>query len=186
DSLSSPAAVIDAFARRRTSTVLVLDDVDRLDEASLHVVVHLLATTRLRALLAAPDLLTAPEPIRRLYDGGDLHEWPLEPWADRAAARLARSELQGELTPTALIDVLAAARGNPLHLREVLRGSVLRGRLVETDHGWDLRGTPVPTPRLAQVIGQRFDGLDQASLDAATCVAIAGEIGRASWRGRVE
>lgn len=176
DSLSSPAGVIDAFARRRTSTVLVLDDVDRLDEASLHVVVHLLATTRLRALLAAPDLLTAPEPIRRLYDGGDLHEWPLEPLSDREAAQLARSELQGELTPTALIDVLAAARGNPLHLREVLRGSVLRGRLVQTDHGWDLRGTPVPTPRLAQFIGQRFDGLDQASLDAATCVAIAGEL----------
>ncbi|WP_370871482.1 helix-turn-helix transcriptional regulator [Nocardioides massiliensis] len=176
DALSSPAAIIDAFSRRRTSTVLIVDDVDCLDEASLHVVVHLVATTRLPAILGAQDLTTSPGPIRRLYDSGDLSEWPLAPLSDGEAAELVRAELQGDLTPTTLTDVLTAGRGNPLHLREVIRGSVLRGRLVETEHGWDLRGTPVPTPRLAQLVGERFEGLDQASLDAATLLAIAREL----------
>ena len=175
DALGSPAAVIDAFTRRRSTVVLLVDDVDVLDDASLYVITQLITTARLPAVLAVRDLVQAPPSIRVLYDRGDLVEVAVPLLSDVEAAALVGDLLGGTVTPAATATIVAAGGGNPLHLREIVRGSVDEGRLTRTDHGWDLHGEPVPTARLAQLVGERFESLDQASLDAATKVAAAGE-----------
>ncbi|MBF6618692.1 MAG: AAA family ATPase, partial [Patulibacter sp.] len=175
EALGSPTAVIDAFSRRRSSTVLLVDDVDELDEASLYVVTQLITTAGIPAVLASRDLTETPEGIRALYDSGDLVETPLDPLPEAEAVALVSEALGGPLTPSARAGILAAGNGNPLHLREIVRGSVQDGRLTETPHGWELQGPPTPTPRLAQLVGERFRGLDEPSMDAATIVSIAVE-----------
>lgn len=175
ETLSSPTAVIDAFSRRRSSTVLLVDDVDQLDEASLYVVTQLITTAGVPAALTSRDLTGTPPGIRALYDSGDMIETALDPLPEAEAVALVSDALGGPLTPGARAGILAAGNGNPLHLREIVRGSVRDGRLIQTQHGWELQGAPSATPRLAQLVGERFGELDDSSMDAATVVSIAVE-----------
>ncbi|UFU03753.1 LuxR C-terminal-related transcriptional regulator [Ruania suaedae] len=173
--LSSPIAVIDAFSRHRSSSVLLVDDVEHLDEASAWVVAHLAGTARMQVVLAARSMDQVPPVVHELYDRGELASAGVEELGTAEASELAVRIAGGRLTPTAAAAILAAAGGNPLHLRELVRGTLADGRLVATEHGWDLQGEPALTPRLAQLIGTRFDPLDEAALDAAAVIAIAGE-----------
>src|SRR5690606_3394835 len=61
--LESPAIVVDAFARRRSRSVLLVDNVDLLDDASLYVVTQLVSTTQVPAILTVRDLGMAPQGI---------------------------------------------------------------------------------------------------------------------------
>ncbi len=171
----TPAALIDFFTRQRSTAVLLVDNVDQLDEASLFVVTHLIRTSGLPAVLTVHDLGSAPHEITALYDAGDLSHVEVEGLTDTDVDELTTHMMGGPLTPATRPRILEITNGNPLHLREVITGSLHEGRLAHTAHGWELHGTPAPTPRLARLIGERFDGLDDTALEAATLVAIAGE-----------
>lgn len=173
--LQSPTAVVDAFARRRTPSVLLIDNVDLLDEASLYVVTQLIATKRMPAILTSRDLSTATQSVRDLYDGGHLTEVTLSAMTDVEARVLISELVGGELTPRAQAEMLAAAGGNPLHLREIVQGSLDDGRLTQTLHGWELHGSPASTPRLAGLVAERFSRLPATTVEAATLIALAGE-----------
>ncbi|UFU07343.1 helix-turn-helix transcriptional regulator [Ruania halotolerans] len=175
EEMSSPGAVIDAFSRHRSSTVLLVDDVDHLDDASLWVVAHLIRTTGLPAILTSRGLSTAPDVVRDLYDAGAVVEVAVQGLPDRDALTLVARTMGGAPTPATGAAVVAAGRGNPLHLREIVSGTMADGRLVETPHGWELVGGPTVTPRMGQVIGERFHGVDEPTVEAAAVVAIAGE-----------
>lgn len=172
----SAAALIDHFTRHRSSTVLLVDNVNLLDEASLFVVTQLIRTSRLPAVLTSCDLTQAPEEVRALYDSGELTEIAIDPLTPAGAGELAAGIVNGPLSPAAGVRIYAAAKGNPLHLREVITASLDEGRLVRTGDAWELQGAPASTPRLTQLVGARFAALDEAGLEAAAKVAIAGEL----------
>src|SRR5690606_16015624 len=65
--------------------------------------------------------------------------------------------------------------GNPLHLREIVRGSADNGRLTQTPHGWELHGSPALTQRLDDLLAERFSRLSTTAMTAATLIALAGE-----------
>ncbi len=171
----SPAALIDFFARHRSTTVLLVDDVEELDDASLFVITHLIRSAHVAAILTTRDLAAAPEEIQALYDSNELTEFPLEPLTGTDALEAVHQILGGRLTPDTHLRMVEMSQGNPLHLREILTGTLTAGNLVRTEHGWELQGTPTPTHRLAHLVGNRFHGLDDESLEAASKVAIAGE-----------
>ncbi len=171
----SPAAVVDAFARCPRRSVLLVDNVDLLDDASLYVVTQLIATARYPAILTVRDLTAAPQGVHELYDGGHLTETALTALSDDEAARLVSELVGGEVTPRAQAEILAAARGNPLYLREIVRGSRDDGRLAYTPHGWELHGQPATTPRLAGLVAERFDRLSARTMEVATLIAMTGE-----------
>ncbi|MFC6326050.1 LuxR C-terminal-related transcriptional regulator [Microbacterium koreense] len=173
--LDSPTSVVDAFARRRSRTVLLVDNVELLDGASLYVVTHLISTTRMPAVLATRTLRTAPQSIAELYDSGYLTETALPELSDSEAGALLAGLVGGRPTPRAQAELLAAAGGNPLHLREIVRGSADDGRLTETPHGWELHGPPALTQRLDSLLGERYDRLAETAIESATLVAMAGE-----------
>lgn len=175
DGRRTPAALIDSFTRHRSTTVLLVDNVNLLDDPSLFVVTQLISTSRVPTIVVTRSLTDAPAEIRTLYDSGELTEVAVEKLSDSEAHELAVSITGGPLTRDSRLRILDAAAGNPLRVREIIAGSVTDGRLVQTDHGWELRGNPAPSPRLAQLVGARFDGFDDASLEAAALVAIAGE-----------
>ncbi|MBH0109167.1 AAA family ATPase [Salinibacterium sp. NG22] len=171
----TPAALIDSFTRHRSTTVLLVDNVNQLDESSLFVVTQLISTSRVPTIMVARSLTEAPAEIQALYDSGELTEVSVQKLSDGEAYELAVSITGGPLTPDSRLSILDAAAGNPFHVREIIAGSLTDGLLVQTEHGWELRGHPAPSPRLAQLVGARFDGLEDASVEAAALVAIAGE-----------
>lgn len=171
----SPSEWMDFFARHRSNAVVLVDDVDKLDDASLLVVTQLIRTADLPAVLTARDLTTAPQEIRALYDAGQLTEIEVDPLTTVDAHEVLTRIVGGQLAPDAYPPILATAQGNPLYLREVVTASRADGRLVDTEHGWELRGNPVTTARLTQLLGERFSGLDDTSLEAVAKVALAKE-----------
>lgn len=172
---ASPSTVIDYFARHRSTTVLLVDNVDQLDETSLFVITQLLRNSKVPTILTARDITRVPEGVQALYDSGELTEVPVEPLSDADADEFVAHMVGGPLTPDARPLVFEAARGNPLHLREIITASLDTGALVRTGHGWELRGAPASTSRLTQLVGERFSGLDAPGLEAAARVAVAGE-----------
>lgn len=172
---TSPAGLIDQFTRHRSRTVLLVDNVAQLDEASLFVVAHLIRTAKIPTILTARDLVEAPGEIRSMYDSGDLTEVGVQSLTDADADELVAQLVGGPLTPYARARMFAAAQGNPLHLREVITASLDDGRLVRDGPAWELRGDPASTPRLTQLVGERFDGLSEVGIEGAARVAIAGE-----------
>ncbi|MBK0419865.1 AAA family ATPase [Leucobacter sp. CSA1] len=172
----SPAVVVDAFAHRRSGSILLVDNVDLLDSASLYAVTQLISTTRMPTILTVRDLGMAPQGIQDLYDGGYLAETVLSPLSDAEACRLMSDFVGGVLTPRARGEILAAAGPNPLHLREIIRGSVDDGRLSQTPHGWELHGVPSLTQRLGDLVAERFSRLSTTAIEAAILLALAGEL----------
>ncbi|WP_256971495.1 AfsR/SARP family transcriptional regulator [Microbacterium esteraromaticum] len=172
---TTPAALVDHFTRNRASTLLLVDNVDQLDDASLFVISQLLRNSRMPTILTTTDLAEAPDDIRALYDSGDITEIAVNPLTPADADDLVLHTLGGTLTPESRPRIFAAAQGNPLHLREILTASVEEDRLVDTPHGWELRDDPASTPRLTQLVGERFANLDRDALEAAAKIAIAGE-----------
>ena len=167
--------VIDSFARHRSTTVLLVDNVNLLDDSSLFVIRQLINTARVPVLIAARTLTGAPEEIRALYDSGELTEITVDHLSDDEADELSTAIAGGSLTPDTRLRVINAAAGVPLRIREIITGSKAAGRLTQTAFGWELRDDPLPSPRLAQLTGERFDKLDTAGLEAMSLVAIAGE-----------
>ncbi|XBH21899.1 transcriptional regulator [Jonesiaceae bacterium BS-20] len=171
----APAALIDFFTRQRSQAVLLIDNADQLDDTSLFILISLIRTSGLQAVITTRDLNSAPEEIKALYDSGELNHVAVDGLTDADVDELAMHMVGGPLTPDTRPRILEITNGNPLHLREIITGSLREGRLARTVHGWELQGEPTPTPRLAHLVGKRFDGLSDAVIEAATAVAIAGE-----------
>ncbi|MGO2747302.1 BTAD domain-containing putative transcriptional regulator [Microbacterium sp.] len=171
----TPAALVDHFTRQRSSTVLLVDNVEQLDEASLFVISQLIRNSRMPTILTATDLAGAPDDIRALYDSGEVSEITVEPLSPSDADELVLHTVGGSLTPASRPRIFAMAQGNPLHLREILTASVNENRLVRTDHGWELQDEPASTKRLTQLVGERFGDLDDNGIEIAAKIAIAGE-----------
>ncbi|WP_098469132.1 helix-turn-helix transcriptional regulator [Serinibacter salmoneus] len=173
--LESPAVVVDTFSRRRSETVLLVDNVDLLDGASLYVVTQLISSTQIPAVLTVRDLDSAPQDIHDLYDSGYLTELELSALSEAEARLLISSLIGGIPTPRAEVEILAAAGTNPLHLREIIRGTLDNGGLIETPHGWEINGPPAPSQRLTGLVAERFSHLPTTTIEAATLIALTGE-----------
>ncbi|WP_417512342.1 BTAD domain-containing putative transcriptional regulator [Microbacterium sp.] len=172
----TPALLVDHFTRNRSNTVLLVDNVEQLDDASLFVISQLIRNSRMPTILTASDLEGTPSEIHALYDSGELTEVTVEPLTTDHARELVLHTIGGTLTPAAAARIFAMAQGNPLHLREILTASVREKRLVRTDHGWDLHDDPASTRRLTRLVGERFSGLNDAVIEAAAKITIAGEL----------
>ncbi|MFV2198630.1 LuxR C-terminal-related transcriptional regulator [Nocardiopsis sp. LOL_012] len=174
---ASPAArMISYFAQRRSVAILLVDNVDALDPASLFVTAHLIRDTHLRTVVTTRRLTEAPGTVRDLYDHGSLAAHTLLPLSEAESVRMAGQLLGGHLTPGAAAAIAARAEGNPLHIRELVRGSRAEGTLVRTPHGWDLNGPLHPTSRLTQLIGSHLHELPAPDLALASVLAAAGEL----------
>lgn len=167
------ATVVRHFSRHRSSSVLLVDNADRLDEASLFVVAHLVRHGHFGIVLTVQDITTAPAALRELYDEGRFAPVAVIPLPPGEATVVAETVARGRFAPGTLDPLLAAADGNPLHLRELILGTRDVGRLVSTALGWELVGDPVATPRLAQSVGERFDSLEPDETAFAAVVALA-------------
>lgn len=161
--------------------VLLVDDVDRLDRASLVIVGQLLHRGRPQLILTARRFTELPAMVTRHYDAGRCVTYPLGPLTGDQTRQLAEDTIGGPITPDALALLAAHTAGNPLHIRELLHWSRRSGALVRTDHGWDFHGRPEPGQRLTDLIGAVFDDLPPADQQILETIAMAGLLPTAAF-----
>lgn len=166
-------ALIRHLGAQRSKPGLLVDNVDRLDAASLFVVQHCVRDLRLPVVLTVRSFDLLPDAMHELYDAGVVRALEIEPLSHPESLAVATDALGGRLTPRASSLLLELSGGNPLHVRELVIGSRESGSLVATEHGWDFRERPHATPRLAQLIGAVFDALDEDAVDLAGLLTVS-------------
>src|ERR1700733_393635 len=159
--------------------ILVVDDVQWADQASIGVLARL--TRALRQLPLLLVIAARPVPARAevialrqaLTDGGGL--WvDLRPVSASEAAEITR-RLIGGLPGPALAQQLTTAAGNPLYLRELVDALIRESRLRLDAGTADLLGDPSDLPdTLPSAIGLRLGFLSAAAMSALRVAAVLG------------
>ncbi len=187
--LAGRAAVVDAVSAAadrllalvdrecaRSPVLLVGDDLQWADEASLSVWYRLLAAAGQQPLLLVGvwrpvprrgDLDRLREAIKQHRDGVSLC---LEPLTEDQAAALAEHVLSARVGPR-LTGLLSHAAGNPLYLREVL-DAVVRDGSVRIERGVADLVVPVGEVSLSAAIGRRLGFLAEPVRAALRAAAV--------------
>jgi DNA-binding CsgD family transcriptional regulator len=159
--------------------ILVVDDAQWADQASIEILLRLTGLLRqlpLLLVIAARPVPARPEVTAlrlALADAGGL-TIELGPVSDITAAEITRCLIGGMPGP-ALARQLTVAGGNPLYLREIIDALVRESRLRLDDLTVDLRGDPADLPAsLPAAIGLRLGFLPETVLSALRVAAVLG------------
>jgi DNA-binding CsgD family transcriptional regulator len=187
DPVTLYATVAEAFSAQagRRPYVLVIDDVPRLDPASVTLVGQLLDTSAIfligtvrtgDASAAAVEDLSRREYLGRI----DLHDL-----TETDVDTLLHLVLRGPVEPVTASAFWRSSRGNPLILRELVNGARITGRLVENHGVWGLLGPLPTTPKLVEVIESRLAAVNARARRALQILAVRAPIGLADLQGSV-
>jgi DNA-binding CsgD family transcriptional regulator len=159
--------------------ILVVDDVQWADRASVEILMRLAGLLRQLPLLVviAARPVPAPAEVAALHRalteaGGQTIE--LGPVSDGTAAEMTR-RLIGGMPGPALTKQLAAAVGHPFYLRELIDALIRESRLQLDDRTVELRGDPSDLPSsLPAAIGARLGFLSEPAMSALRVGAVLG------------
>ena len=158
--------------------LLVVDDVQLLDEASL-ALLWLLATDSAVTVLGT---LRTDDPVpptaTDLWKDQHLRRLELGPLDRHQADELVGAAL-GPATDDLLDELWELTRGIPLHLREVVTAGLERGALAARDGVWTATGQLVAgSGRLAALVARRLDRLPDSARTAYDLLALADPVPR--------
>ena len=187
-----PALVLGAIVRRQRElggarpTLVVVDDAHLLDDHSAAALLGLVTSGAGRVLATVRTGEIAPDAVRALWKDSFVAAFDLEPFDLAATRRFLAARLGGEVSATAADLLWRHTRGNALFLSELARQARLDGRLIDEHGVWMWRGDLTIPARLADLLDQRFDGLDDAGLDALGALVLGEPLPLATLDGRGE
>jgi DNA-binding CsgD family transcriptional regulator len=155
--------------------VIVVDDAPMLDSTSALALSQAAAVGDTTLLLTQRMGTSLPDPLSALR----LPRHMLSPLDEAAAASLAEHVLGGPIDRTSLRRIVALSDGNPLYLSEIVVAGNDSGAWIEGPNGSALHESVAGTARLAELVGSRFDGLDDGPADAAALLALGEPLGLA-------
>jgi DNA-binding CsgD family transcriptional regulator len=163
-----PALLAEAVRARVRTGLLLLDDLQWADPATLAALVPLAAHCRVAVALRTPHRLPAPAvtALRSAAAG-----WLAIPPLDPAAATALATQVAPGLTPTAVADVVRRAGGTPLAV-------VTLARLAATGRPARPEPSPPPAHDTAQVEYAVAAALADLTRPARTAMAALGLLGR--------
>lgn len=153
-------------------TLLFVDDIQLLDEASAIVVHQLVAdrTVHILATLRTGDVL--PDAVTALWKDLGVARLDLAELVDDDIGKLVTATLGGPVEGQTMRRLREAAAGNPLFLRELLL-SMSDGKLLDHTGGlWRLNGPMRITPQLTELLDARLAATDVAQRDGLELLAL--------------
>jgi DNA-binding CsgD family transcriptional regulator len=182
DSVAAVAERLVALVHRLCAispVVLVLDDAQWADEASLGVLLTLTRALRQLPLLLVTVARSVParpevDALREGLVGSGALEIELGPIGDVGVAEMVRELIGAPPGPT-LATLLHAAAGNPLYLRELMDALVHESRLKLGEDAVELLGDPSDLPgTLPAAIGRRLGFLSSQAISPLRVAAVLG------------
>jgi DNA-binding CsgD family transcriptional regulator len=161
--------------RERASSqrvVLGVDDAHLLDATSAALVLHLATNRTAFVVVTVRTGERCPDAIVALWKDLEAPRLELQQLSKDETADLLERALGGELAPDVLTWAFGASEGHLLYLRELVKGALASGALVDEDGSWQLRSKPGTNAALVDLISEGLDGLSADELDTARVLAL--------------
>ena len=152
--------------------VIVVDDAQLLDPVSAALVLHLATSGSAFVLATVRAGESCPDAIVSLWKDDTARRMELAYLSDDAVRALVEAALGDPVEEAALDWVTEVSRGNVLYVRELVRGAIETGALVQSPGFWRLEGRPTASPSLVDLIGQRMVGLTADHRHAVELLAL--------------
>jgi DNA-binding CsgD family transcriptional regulator len=164
----------EALRDRATSQRLVLgvDDAHLLDPTSAALVLHLALNGTAFVVVTVRAGERCPDPIVALWKDLEVPRLELQQLSEDETADLLEVALEGELAASVVRWAFGTSEGHPLYLRELIKGAVASGALVQRGGLWQLGSRPEPSPALVDLISRSLEGLTGEELDTARLLAL--------------
>jgi len=169
---------------KEVSLVLLLDDLQWFDEASMKLLHHLARAITAERLLAVgayrdlelDDQRSLSRTVAEINRERLFYALPLKRLAFGEVCQMIRQTF-GEKVPSELPDlVYGKTAGNPFFVEEVLRSLVEEGTVYPVEKGWAVKNlSDVHVPRgIKEVLGKRLECLDEESCHVLSAAAVIG------------
>jgi DNA-binding CsgD family transcriptional regulator len=168
-----------AESARGRPLVVFVDDAHLLDDGSA-TLLHQLALTRAATVLVTVRTgENAPDPVVALWKDGPAERIEVLGLERAAIEELLVLALGGPVDPSTVRQLTNRCRGNPLVLRELVRGGRETGSLVEEGGVWRLRGGMQATSRMVELVAQRLGDLTAAERTVFELLTLGEPLGQA-------
>ncbi len=157
-------------------TMILVDDIDQLDDASAAVLVEVADAGLASLVLTARSGARVPPPIERALVAESIVAIECPDLDEAATAELVRVRLGAEVAPATARTVYEVTCGNPLYVRELLEAARSDGMLRAGPTGTELTGIPGASTRLVDLLERRLRSLSPPERDALRYIAVAGPI----------
>src|SRR5215813_10978535 len=152
--------------------VIVADDVSLIDSASLALLGYLAAQGTIFLIATVRSGEPVPDLVTGLWREGRLERVDLADLSRADLGTLLHLTLDGPVEAGTGREFWEVTGGNPRYVRELVLGCLESGALVERAGVWHLEG-PVPsTARLADLVGQRIEGLSAGARSLVELLAL--------------
>lgn len=171
DLLARAAAALTARAGDRPVLVFV-DDAHLLDDASAALLHQVATDAGIFVVATLRNGEPVPDAVVALWKDGHAERLDIKPLGRAECDELIVHVLGGDVDGGSLHALWRASEGIPLVLRELLLGAQEAGTLVEERGVWRLRGAPVASGRLLELIDARLAALDADQRQALELLAL--------------
>ena len=137
--------------------VLIIDDLPSLDVATAGVLASLAQSGAIALVAAARSGETLPSPLVDVFLGDRSLVIDLPPLGDSDIITLLELVLGGSVDDAVVVSLRDRSEGNPLFLRELIRGAVHTEVLQQVSDVWRLRAALPLSARLRDVVESRLE-----------------------------
>lgn len=171
DLLTKAAAALTERADGRPLLLLV-DDAHCLDDASAALLHQVAVESGVFVVATLRNGEPVPDAVVALWKDGHAERLDIKPLGHADCDELITHVLGGAVDGGSLLALWRASEGIPLVLRELLLGAQEGGALVAERGVWRLRGAPMASGRLLELIDARLAALEPSHRQALELVAL--------------
>jgi DNA-binding CsgD family transcriptional regulator len=157
--------------------LLLVDDAHLLDDTSATVIHQAVIAGTVHVLATARDTDPVPPGVAVLWKDGLLQRIEVGPLDPGSVDDVVRAVLPGDVDGASLRRIWQATEGNPLFLRELVLGAQDTGLLEQQGGIWRLRGSPVASARLQELVLARVSDSSPAEQAALEVLAVGEPLG---------
>jgi DNA-binding CsgD family transcriptional regulator len=153
-------------------TTLLVDDAQWLDEASAVVLHQLVAQGDVTLLATLRAAEPRPDPVTALWKDGFVERIDVAPLDEHSVRDVVEAALDGPVETLSATRLWERCGGNVLYLRELVEESTRLGLFERREGLWCLDNLPHGSPRLAELVADRFGSFDDEQRAALEIIAV--------------